>query len=226
MSFTADIQDNSIFKVLMLDANIIIPYLDKKHADTKETEEELKRLREIGISFYYSQPCFLELLNYWRIKWLFNACILLKKNVPHLHKKFYGIVSNAETEFHNGDRNKYLYDHEVKQIRSLLSSRPELWARLITTLNGKMASLIADLTKINVIYAKFNSEIYPLTDKDNWPKWERAYQFIERYGLASNDAAILNMAIYPTIDGFVSNDGDMEFAVKQGAYETTKFFGL
>jgi hypothetical protein len=62
------------------------------------------------------------------------------------------------------------------------------------------------------------------TEKSTLP--ENAYNLIEKYGLGSNDAAILNMAIYSTINGFVSNDGDMEFAVLKGAYDPSKFFGL
>jgi predicted nucleic acid-binding protein len=226
MKFTSEITDNSVFKVMMFDANIIIPYIDKKHDDSSDVEAELNRLYALDIDFYYSQPCLLEILNYWRIKWLFNACLLLKRNAHNLPKSFYGIISNAETEFNTGTRDKYLYDHEVKKIRTALSSRPELWARLIGTLNGKMASIQTELKKINVTYAKFNSPIYPLEDKDNWPKWETAYSFIEKYGLASNDAAILNMTVYKTIHGFVSNDGDLEFAVTQGAYDPNKFFGV
>ena len=172
MQYTSVIQDNSTYKVLMLDANIIIPFLDKKHDDCLEVENELNRLYGLSVDFYYSQPCLLEILNYWRIKWLYNACLLLKKNVPYLPKPFYGIINNAETELHTGERDRYLYDHEVKRIRTVLSAKAGLWERLIATLNGKIATLLKELAKTNIAYAKFNSTIYPVEDKDNWPKWE------------------------------------------------------
>lgn len=226
MKFTDQIQDNSTIKVLMFDTNVIIPYLDKKHSESSDTENELNRLYRLKIDLYYSQPCLLEILNYWRIKWLYTACLNLKRYAHNLPKSFYGIISNAETELRTGRRNKYLYEHEVKNIRASLNSKPELWSRLISTLGGKMSLIENELVKIDFKYAKFNSEIYPHADKDNWPKWETTYSFIEKYGLASNDAAILNMASYSTIHGFVSNDGDLEFAVSKGAYDPDKFFGL
>lgn len=52
------------------------------------------------------------------------------------------------------------------------------------------------------------------------------YLMIEKYGLGSNDAAILNMANYSSICGFVSNDGDMIFTINQGTYNPAKFFGI
>jgi predicted nucleic acid-binding protein len=226
MKFTDQIEDDSTFKRLMFDTNVIIPFLDKKHAESKDVEEELNRLYRLDINFYYSQPCLLEILNYWRIKWLYTACLTLKRYAQNLPKQFYGIVTNAETELISHKRTKYLYDHEVKNIRASLISRPELWSRLVSTIGGKMNLIETELIKINFQYAKFNSEIYPVDDKANWPRWEIAYSFIEKYGLASNDAAILNMANYKTIDGFVSNDGDIEFAVSKGAYPREQFFGL
>lgn len=162
-------------------------------------------------------------MNYWRIKWLYTACLTLKRYAQNLPRQFHGIITNAESEFNLGKRNKYLYDHEVKNIRGALSTKPELWSRLIATLSGKMSLIEKELVKINFQYAKFNSDIYLMGDKANWPRWETAYSFIEKYGLASNDAAILNMAIYKTIDGFVSNDGDIEFAVSKGCYPHEKF---
>ncbi|MFN8369588.1 MAG: hypothetical protein U0T83_03060 [Bacteriovoracaceae bacterium] len=42
---------------------------------------------------------------------------------------------------------------------------------------------------------------------------------VERFALASNDAAILNMANFSTIDGLVTNDGDMLFVAENGGFD-------
>lgn len=52
------------------------------------------------------------------------------------------------------------------------------------------------------------------------------HSLIENHLLGSSDAAILNMAKYSKIDGFVSNDSDLVIAVTNGAYEKSRFFQI
>lgn len=226
MRFTSEIQDNSDFKFLMLDANIIIPYIDNKHQDHKDTLNEVKRLLGLNIQFLYSHPCLLEVLNYWRGKWIYTGCELLDRNSKNLPRDFYRIFGSARGRWNGGDHRRYLHDTEIKDLRDTLNARGGLWGRMISSMNGKISKLPNDLGKIKIYYADFDSIYYPIADKANWPKMDNVYLMIEKYGLGSNDAAILNMANYSSICGFVSNDGDMSFAINQGAYNPAKFFGI
>lgn len=226
MQDSTAITDKSVFEVLMLDANIIIPFLDKNHTLFKNAQSELKRLFILEVDLVYSQPCLLEIINYWRCRLIFMHCLILVRNTNSLNYKFVNIIRNAESEFKNNKRNKYLYDYEIKEIRKLLSSVPGLWEKLVGSMNGKIQNLIKNLEKTNIVYAQFTSAIYPLSDKANWPKWNGAFSLIENYGLASNDAAILNMADYSTIHGFISNDGDIEFACSKGGYDINKLIKI
>ena len=227
MQFTDEILNNAKFKILLLDANIIIPFLDRDYAKKDVRAEivpELARLVSLGIDLIYPQPCYLEILNYFRGKWIFKACdriVRYQSNPPY---KLKGILMAAETRRRSEDPERYLYDSEIKKIRTLLYSRPKLWTDIAQIVSGQIKKLEAELTNSKIHYAKFDSNYYPFEDKINWPKWDGMHSLIENHLLASSDAAILNMAKYSKIDGFVSNDSDLIIAVTNGAYEKTKFF--
>lgn len=83
------------------------------------------------------------------------------------------------------------------------------------------------LSNTNFIYAKFDDHnVYPVENKKLWPNWVAANSLMEKYGLASNDAAILNMVNGGnSIDGFLTNDGDLLFAIaKGGLNQNTKAY--
>lgn len=220
MQFTNILKNNDKIKVLMTDTNILIPLLDFDYPDKELREEivsEVSRLIALEINLIYSQPCYLEILNYFRNKWIFKAC---QRMVQYQHpgaNQIRGIISGAEARRKSGVDDRYLFDNEVKKIRLAFSSNEKVWSGITIATRGKIKALDNELNKLKIVYAKFDSIHYPLTDKTNWPNWSGMHSMIENYLLASNDAAILNMVNYKTIDGIISNDSDLEFAVKQGA---------
>lgn len=122
MQFTDEILDDAKFKILLLDANIIIPFLDRDYAKKDiraEIVPELARLVSLGIDLIYPQPCYLEILNYFRGKWIFKACdriVRYQQNSPY---QLNGILKTAETRRLKDDPDRYLYDSEIKRIRTL-----------------------------------------------------------------------------------------------------------
>lgn len=171
MQFTTEIADNAKFKILLLDANILIPFLDQKYADQEHRDEivdELARLVSLGIDLIYPQPCYLEILNYFRGKWIYVACERLVRYQPRLVPfQVSGILKSAEQRRLTSDHDRYLYDSEIKTIRNLTYSKGNLWKGISSAVSGQILKLEKELTKSKIHYAKFDSIYYPLADKSN-----------------------------------------------------------
>jgi len=206
---------------LMIDANIAISYFDANHSLHGEVKKRIQKLFINGSTFYYSQPVFLELKNYWRRK-LITECI-----EQHLTqgKRLYSKFEKQYLEFKSKNTNPPLKEHQLKNLRETLENISkgkgvEFWFLLCDqALNGQFKQLDETLAQSNFIYAKFNDDdVYPSSLKSQWPQWITADAIMEKYGLASSDAAILNMVNSgQKIEGFISNDGDILFAAAKDA---------
>ncbi len=187
----------------------------------------LKRLSQIygnGANFYFVQPCLLEFKEYWRRK-LITECIELQLSLGfHFYNKFK--IAYADFKTHNSKRNHlYLNDRQLKDLRSSLENVAGgkgllHWFELCTSaLQGQFSKIETQLSSTSFIYSHFNDNfLFPESNKSKWPKWTDADLIQEKFGLASNDAAILNMVNGARgIDSFMTNDGDMLFAVSNGA---------
>lgn len=211
-------------KHILVDSNILIAYFDKKH---KFHDDIFKRLSPIylsGANFYYVQPCLLEFKEYWRRK-LITECIELQLSLDfHFYNKFRTAYIDFRTQ--NSRRNHlYLSDRQLKDLRFYLENVAAgkgmlRWFELCTSaLQGQFTKIETQLSLTRFIYSHFNDNfLFPASNKLKWPKWPDADLIQEKFGLATNDAAILNMANGATeIDSFISNDGDMLFAASNGA---------
>ena len=221
------------FQRLMIDANIAISYLDSTHILNSKVKKKLQNLRIDGSTFYYSQPVLLEVKNYWRRK-LITECIELHlQKGQSLFKKF----EKKYIEFRSSNSNGPLKEYQLKALRETLENIAkgkgvDLWFTLCDqALGNQFKKLDEMLSQSNFIYAKFgDNDVYPSDEKDSWPKWDSADLLMEKYGLASNDAAILNMVNGgKNIEGFISNDGDILFAAAKkalGKIPTITFLNL
>lgn len=219
--------DDALFgtaKRVFVDANVVIAYFDKRHVFHKHVHSRLNPIYLEGADFFFVQPCLLELKEYWRRKMLSETIELQLQTDYRLYSKFEKAFVDFQSE--NKKRNQlYLTDFQIKALRELLENVAagkglKYWLMLCNqALKGKLAELERTLTSSNFIYAKFNDgNVFPIELQQQWPKWAEADLLQEKYGLASNDAAILNMMNgAQNIDAFVSNDGDMLFAVASGA---------
>lgn len=211
-------------KHILVDSNILIAYFDKKHTFYKNTFKRLNPRYLNGANFYYVQPCLLEFKEYWRRK-LITECIELQLSLGfYFYSKFKTTYLDFKTQ--NSKRNHlYLSDRQLKDLRLTLENVAAgkgllLWFQLCTiALHGRLSKIETQLSSSSFIYSRFNDNyLFPISTKSTWPKWPDADLIQEKFGLASNDAAILNMANGANgIDSFISNDGDMLFAVSNGA---------
>lgn len=205
----------------MIDANIAISYFDIEHKLHPEVKKRIQSLFLNGSSFYYSQPVFLELKNYWRRK-LITECI---EQHLKLGKRLYSKFEKQYLEFKSKNASEPLKEHQLKKLRETLENISkgkgvEFWFLLCDqALRGQFSQLDQTLAKSNFKYAKFNDDdVYPSSLKSLWPQWSASDAIMEKYGLASSDAAILNMVNGgQKIEGFISNDGDILFAAAKDA---------
>ncbi len=223
--------DDALFgsaKRVLVDANIVIAYFDQKHVFHPKVHARLNPIYLAGADFFFVQPCLLELKEYWRRKMLSETIELQLSNGYRLFRKFETAYINFSVE--NRRRGHlYLNDYQLKKLREVLENIAagkgiKYWLMLCGhALNGKLAQLEQDLTASNFKYAKFDDgDVFPLELKSKWPKWSAADLLQEKFGLASSDAAILNMTNGGRdVDAFVSNDGDVLFAVAGGALKNT-----
>lgn len=214
---------------IMLDANIIIAYLDSKHKFHDKVRNRLTARYVEGANFYYTLPCILEVKNYWRRKFITETIEAHLQQGKKLFSRFQKEYNKYRTSLlANQD---YLNEFEIKCLRGTLEAVVggkglRFWFEFCDlALNEKIQQLDQTLLKINLKYSKFDDDdVFPLSNKNNWPSWDQCDQIIEKFGLASNDAAILNMANKGIgIDGFISNDGDMVFAIQNGALNSSVF---
>lgn len=212
------------FTRLMIDANIAISYFDLSHKFHSVVKKRVQVLFLNGSTFYYSQHVYLELKNYWRRK-LITECI-----EQHLNqgKKLYNRFEKQYLDFKSKNLNEPLKEHQLKQLRETLENVSkgkgvDYWFLLCDqALRGQfdqLDQLDQTLAQSNFKYAKFDDDdVYPLSMKKQWPQWSGADTLMEKFGLASSDAAILNMVSGgQNIEGFISNDGDILFAAAKGA---------
>lgn len=211
-------------KHILVDSNILITYFDKKHQFHIDTYNRLSPMYLKGANFYYVQPCLLEFKEYWRRK-LITECIELQLSLDfHFYNKFKTAYIDFRTQ--NLKRNHlYLSDRQLKDLRLTLENVAAgkgllHWFQLCAiALQGNLSKIETQLSSSSFIYSHFNDNfLFPSSNKLKWPKWPDADLIQEKFGLASNDAAILNMVNGAVgIDSFMSNDGDMLFAAANGA---------
>lgn len=211
-------------KRIMVDSNIIIAFFDQKHKFHTKVHQRLSPIYLGGADFFYVQPCLLELKEYWRRKKItecIEACIT---NGYYLYRKF----GTAFQEFASENKKRqhlYLSDRQIKDLRATLENVAngkglKQWSELCNiALSGAFSNLESELKKTRFIYANFDdNNVFPIQNKATWPKWQGADLIQEQYGLASSDAAILNMVNGGVnIDSVISNDGDILYAAASGA---------
>jgi len=221
--------DPKLNQRFILDSNIVIQFLDKDNLLHDQVRSKMNELFIAGVQFYYPAPALLEIKNYWRLKELHDS-------IQYAIDNGFNFFSDFQKHFTDiapmrRRKNRYLNDNDVKELRSLLEKVHNnkgivRWFQLCdTALKGKMSAIDQTLKNSNIRYTNFgDEEIFLSDEKSEWPKWGTANNLIEKYALASNDAAILNMAFAKRIDGIISNDKDLVFAVKNGAYPSDKLF--
>jgi predicted nucleic acid-binding protein len=219
--------DNSIYtrKRMMLDSNVMIGYLDSKHKFHSQIKKRIQELFINGTTFFYPQPVLLEVKDYWRRKLFTETLRLHIGEGKRLYRKFEVLFIDFEKQ-NNG---AILSDWQIKKLRQVLEPIAkekgiEFWfAFCKQSLGSEFEKLETFLNTTNFIYARFDDgDVYPSSTKGIWPSWESANALMEKFGLASNDAAILNMVNGGNgIDGFLTNDGDLLFAIAKGGLKET-----
>tara|TARA_B110001454_G_scaffold219057_1_gene249574 strand:- start:11097 stop:11822 length:726 start_codon:yes stop_codon:yes gene_type:complete len=211
-------------KRILVDSNIIVAYFDEKHKFHKEVFDRLNPVYLNGASFFYVQPCLLEFKEYWRRKKLTECIEEMIGKEFYFFREFRKLYNKFRTDNQNQGY-EYLSDRQIKNLRGTLENIHNnkglnFWFDLSNVaLTGTLSNLENRLSKSKFIYAKFDdNNLFPISNKPNWPKWIDADLAQEKFCLAANDAAILNMTNNAfNIDSFISNDGDMLFAVSNGA---------
>lgn len=209
-------------KRILVDSNILIAFFDTRHKLHDKVYSRLIPVYVAGAEFYYVQPCLLEFKEYWRRK-IMTECIELRIQENYYFYSEFRKCYNAAKEKNGSDL--YLKDYQVKALRATLENVAkgkgvQYWFDFCNqALTNTLSTLETNLAKTNFNYAKFDDgKLFPITLKAQWPKWQTADQMQEKYGLASSDAAILNMTNSAQgVDSFLTNDGDALFAVMNGA---------
>lgn len=217
---------------IMFDANILIALLDRAHKNHEPVKQIIRHLYVCGAKLYYVQPCYLEILDYWRRKSLTEYLAIRVDSDDGLTGRFEKAYRYhlEELKKHTGTRSDaYFQDYVIKDLRDHLlrvggKNQREVGRRLwqglcLKAFAQRFQSAQEALKIFGIVYAKFNDDdVFPLDLKSQWPSWENMIGLIERFGLASNDAAILNMvACGKDINALMSNDYDMMIAAESGA---------
>jgi hypothetical protein len=177
------------------------------------------------------QPCYLEVLDYWRKKSITEflqeatARRLYEGKFPARFLKDVATrLDDVEKRIRNGG-DKYLNDYEIKSLRStcILSYQNKgrdfaarVWFELMKACMGdRLLTLVETLEKNRFTYARVGSgKLYPTDAEGGRPRWEDQRELIRKFGLASNDAAILNMVGFANgLEAYYSNDADQLLAI-------------
>lgn len=221
--------DASLEESYLLDANVIIQYLDPENIYHEIVSSKLNELYLGGVMFYYPAPALLEIKNHWRLKLIHEAIQFTLDNGGNFYNDFTKYFNNVAGT--RKKKNGYLKEHDIKELKETLlkihnNKGVDRWFQLCkSALDSKISELEKKLSQTNIKYTNFGDEVIFLkNEQGNWPKWSTADKLIESYALSSNDAAIMNMAQTSRIDGFISNDNDIILAIKNGAYFSDKKF--
>jgi predicted nucleic acid-binding protein len=220
----------------MFDANVLVALLDAEHKNHRPIKALVRHLFIAEAKLYYVQPAYLEVLNFWRRKSFTEYLEEIHASgstMPGRFERAYRFHVE-ELRKHAATRSDlYFQDYAIKDLRDHLlrvggKNQREvgrgLWSDFCQkAFVDRFATANSILQSLRVTYAKFaDQDVYPIEAKAEWPRWESAIALIERHCLASNDAAILNMAAGGTdITGFVSNDYDVLIAAEAGALPRT-----
>lgn len=211
-------------KRILVDANVLIAFFDQRHSFHSKVFARLNPVYLSGAEFYYVQPCLLEFKEYWRRKMITECLDLRISEGYHLYREFKKSFDYSK-QVNSKRQQLYLNDTQLKELRGTLEKIAggkgvHYWFELCNqALANTLTTLEAKLDSSKFEYAKFNDKnLFPIERKDQWPKWDTADLMQEKFGLASNDSAILNMVNgAQRIDSFISNDGDILFAIANGA---------
>ncbi len=218
---------------VMFDANVLIALLDECHKYHEYAKKYVGDLYMSGSELFYVQPCYLEILDFWRRRSITKYLNLLfmdpNNSIPGRFSKAYKYHLSDLEKHSEGRSDKYFQDYVIKDLRDHLlrvggknhqETGRRLWVNLCKKALGERFQKVHQiLNKLEIKYAKFGDEnVFPLDSKSTWPTWDEMISLIEKFCLASNDAAILNMAAKgKDINAFVSNDYDVLLAINGGA---------
>ncbi len=217
---------------LMLDSNILNALLDTSNKFHAAVTPVIQHLYETSARLFYVQPAYLEVLDYVRRKSFTEYLAELYaagQTMPRRFDKVYQKQVERKDEVAQSRGDPYFKDFAIKALRdSLLDvSNAEqrqagrtLWRDLcVNAFEDRFSAIHNALGALGITYAKLNDDdVFPSEMRPYWPKWEDAVALIAKHCLASNDAAILNMAARgKDINSFMTNDYDALIAATDGA---------
>lgn len=212
-------QDSSRLALrLLLDTNIVLSYVDQKDHFHKYILGLLTNLLAYQTEFYFVLPTRLELTQKWRLK-VFSD--YLYRYLSMNNEIFSSFEIDRPKIFKKILEGKRLDEQQIKIIRDWCLAKPEglnVWHEFTQdALSGEFNRLENALENMDISYVSYDHAIYT-APKGSRPQWQSAYTLMEKYGLSSNDAAILNMCSTANgLDGIVTSDRDFCSAIEAGA---------
>lgn len=216
----ADISDGAR---IALDSNILIQMVDETHQYHRTTVGLIDSARrKKNLRFFYFLASKLEVLEYFRRLALLNYFRDFYQSGNSLggtgffDQKYRELVSNdGDQAFH------VLNDFQIKSLRrdfledyaaaqGSFEKADHFWEQICRlALSKPLGDVDKKLTQADIVYASLqNRDIFPR--EDDPPTWKQQLDYMVRYGLGSNDAAIANMLVKAHgIHGFVTNDIDL-----------------
>jgi len=214
---------------IMLDANILISAFDTNHENHCDALQLIEHISLNEGKFFFVQPCYLEILEYWRRKSISEYIEERLENNLRVTSRFDQRAREYLREIGGGNKRggRYLRDHQIKNLRDLLlqvggknkkQKGRNLWLQFCrSSFEDRLRIINEQIRKMEITFARFgDSDVYP--KHQNLPTWDDMVNLIEKFCLSSHDAAILNMvAGGKNITGFVTSDSDMIIAAENGA---------
>ena len=215
------LQDPKVQSYIALDTNILIQLVDKSHNFHGPTINFFEKYRRKGgeAVFFYLLASKLELGEYLRKKsytaWL-TSTFSSGQSFLGNNSSFDTFCLDHEFVTSNSRPDEILTDRQIKElrvqcIRSAASTEEglKIWENISQmALNSRYNQAYDTLKKLGITYKGFQDT--DLFSEANRASWKEQEKLIQKFGLGSADAAILNMVnANQKITGLMTNDSDL-----------------
>lgn len=212
INHVTEIQESNESRYLVLDTNILIAICDEDHRFHQQTTRFFSQIKhKQNIKPTFNVVSRFELQEYLRKKYL-TKLLYAQRSKDTAQNKYIPGLEDISKQLIADIRYDFLSDKKIKELRGYIKEHFSIegWKNFCSyALKPHFENDISRLEKLNISYVSLST---PNMFRENHsrPKWVDQEKIILKYGLAANDAGILNMlANHPETAGIITNDYDI-----------------
>lgn len=220
-------------KGCLVDTSILFSLIYPLDIFNEQAEDAFKILAEFDVPIYTNVNIRLEFIELYRRVIVPEALIdLLEDSGENLHPMLLQKLKSLRTRYRNAQKEEKsfkLSDYEIKKFRELFLNYSENqdtgWQEFCESyLSGAIQNAwdqTVDGWNLNFLSLRA-TEAHPLIEKE--VSWEGMVSLVEKFGIGTSDAMILNLFQCSKLDTLITTDTDLVYAFNRSNVADKKLF--